>query len=418
VNTADVTPGTRASEADDGAELAREIGALVREWGLREVRPTVVERERREEFPRDLYRQMGELGFFGCCVPESLGGTGAGFRALAAVSENLAWVYPPLSASMNLQAATVPLTIANWGSAEQQQAWVPGLVSGELLGCNAMTEPDGGSDFLGAMRTRAVRDGDHYVLNGAKMWITNANVADVAVVYAKTDPAAGHRGVTAFVVPTSTPGFEATRVPCRGLGKLMPTNEVSLVDVRVPSSALLGDEGQGFVVAMNAMDYGRLTVAARSVGLAQACLDAALAYADERTAFGEKIGAFQMVKKQLADMVAEVSAARALVAIAAQRYDTGDLATRESSVAKYYAGEVCNRAAQATAEIFGGAAFMDELPIGLYLNFAKLWQTGEGSANIQAVLIADDALGWKRMDRHRTVLKDLQDTRRDMEVAR
>ena len=237
------------------------------------------------------------------------------------------------------------------------------------------------------------------------MWITNANVADVAIVYAKTDPAAGHRGVTAFVVPTHTPGFEATRVPCRGLGKLMPTNSVSLVDVRVPAANVLGEEGQGFVVAMNAMDYGRLTVAARSVGLAQACLDAALEYADQREAFGEKIGSFQMVKKQLADMTCEVAAARGLVRAAAAKYDTGDLATRESSIAKYFAGEVCNRAAQATAEIFGGAAFSDDLPIGLYLNYAKLWQTGEGSANIQALLIADDALGWRRMDRHRTVLR-------------
>jgi glutaryl-CoA dehydrogenase (non-decarboxylating) len=394
-----------ASQPDqERREVATDLGRLVRDWGVREVRPTVAEREAAGEFPRDLYDQMGRLGFFGCCFPESLGGTGAGFRALAAVSENLAWVYPPLSASMNLQAATVPLTIANWGTPELVAAWVPGLISGALLGCNAMTEPDGGSDFLGAMRTRAVRDGDDYVLNGAKMWITNANVADVAIVYAKTDPAAGHRGVSAFVVPTSSPGFEATRVPCRGLGKLMPTNAVSLTDVRVPAGSLLGAEGQGFVVAMNAMDYGRLTVASRSVGLAQACLDAALSYADQRTAFGEKIGGFQMVKKQLADMTAEVAAARALVSIAAERYDSGDLATRESSIAKYYAGEACNRAAQATAEIFGGAAFSDDLPIGLYLNYAKLWQTGEGSANIQAVLIADDALGWKKMDRHRTVL--------------
>ena len=218
---------------------------------------------------------------------------------------------------MNLQAATVPLTIANWGTPELVERYVPGLVSAELLGCNAMTEPDGGSDFLGAMRTRAVRDGDDYVINGAKMWITNANVADVAVVYAKTDPDAGHKGVTAFLVPTATPGFEATRVPCRVLGKLMPTNSVALTDVRVPASHVLGAEGQGFAVAMNAMDYGRLSVAARSVGLAQACLDAALDYADQRVAFGQKIGEFQMVKKQLADMTAEVAAARALVDAAA-----------------------------------------------------------------------------------------------------
>jgi glutaryl-CoA dehydrogenase (non-decarboxylating) len=386
-------------------ETVEALARLVREWGRERVRPFVQEREAAGEFPRDLYAEMGELGFFGCVFDESLGGTDVGFAALAAVAEQLAWVYPPLSAAMNLQAATVPLTIANWGDADVIARWVPDLVAGRALGCNAMTEPAGGSDFLGSMRTRAVRDGSDWVLNGSKMWITNANVADVAVVYARTDPAAGHRGVTAFVVPTHTPGFEATRVPCRGLGKLMPTNSVSLVDVRVPAGNVLGEEGQGFVVAMNALDYGRLSVAARSVGLAQACLDAALEYADQREAFGEKIGSFQMVKKQLADMTCEVTAARGLVRAAAAKYDTGDLATRESSIAKYFAGEVCNRAAQATADSFGGAAFSDDLPIGLYLNYAKLWQTGEGSANIQALLIADDALGWRRMDRHRTVLR-------------
>ena len=389
----------------DDDETVEALARLVREWGRERVRPFVQEREAAGEFPRDLYAEMGELGFFGCVFDESLGGTDVGFAALAAVAEQLAWVYPPLSAAMNLQAATVPLTIANWGDPDVIARWVPDLVAGRGLGCNAMTEPAGGSDFLGSMRTRAVRDGSDWVLNGSKMWITNANVADVAVVYARTDPAAGHRGVTAFVVPTHTSGFEATRVPCRGLGKLMPTNSVSLVDVRVPAGNVLGEEGQGFVVAMNALDYGRLSVAARSVGLAQACLDAALEYADQREAFGEKIGSFQMVKKQLADMTCEVTAARGLVRAAAAKYDTGDLATRESSIAKYFAGEVCNRAAQATADIFGGAAFSDDLPIGLYLNYAKLWQTGEGSANIQALLIADDALGWRRMDRHRTVLR-------------
>ena len=389
----------------DDDETVEALARLVREWGRERVRPFVQEREAAGEFPRDLYAEMGELGFFGCVFDESLGGTDVGFAALAAVAEQLAWVYPPLSAAMNLQAATVPLTIANWGDPDVIARWVPDLVAGRGLGCNAMTEPAGGSDFLGSMRTRAVRDGSDWVLNGSKMWITNANVADVAVVYARTDPAAGHRGVTAFVVPTHTSGFEATRVPCRGLGKLMPTNSVSLVDVRVPAGHVLGEEGQGFVVAMNALDYGRLSVAARSVGLAQACLDAALEYADQREAFGEKIGSFQMVKKQLADMTCEVAAARGLVRAAAAKYDTGDLATRESSIAKYFAGEVCNRAAQATADIFGGAAFSDDLPIGLYLNYAKLWQTGEGSANIQALLIADDALGWRRMDRHSTVLR-------------
>lgn len=389
------------AQGEDILELRR----LVRTWGERTVRPRIRELEEAGEFPREIYRELGEMGVFGCCFPEELGGSGAGFAALAAVAEELAWVYPPLSAGMNLQAATVPLTIANWGSRELVERYVPALIAAEALGCNAMTEPGGGSDFLGAMRTRAVRDGDDYVLNGEKLWITNANVADVAIVYAKTDPGAGHRGVSAFVVPTHTPGFQVSRVPCRVLGNLMPTNAITLSDLRVPAANLLGEEGQGFVVAMTAMDFGRLSVAARSVGLATACLDAALAYADQREAFGQKIGEFQLIKKQLADMTCEVAAARGLVTAAAQRYEVGDIATRESSIAKYYAGEVCNRAAQATAEIFGGFAFSDELPISTYLNYAKLWQTGEGSANIQAVLIADDALGWKSMDRHRTVLR-------------
>jgi glutaryl-CoA dehydrogenase (non-decarboxylating) len=400
------TTGISANAAayEESSDPIPALRALVREFALKEIRPQFKALEAEGEFPRELYRQMGALGFFGCCFSESYGGTAAGFRALAAVAEELAWAYPPLSAAMNLQAATVPLTIANWGHHDLIDEYVPGLIAGEKLGANAMSEPDGGSDFLGAMRTRAVADGDDFVINGAKMWITNANVADVAIVYAKTDPNAAHKGVTAFVVPTNTPGFEVRRVPCRVLGKLMPTNSITFDDVRVPAHNILGSVGDGFKVAMNAMDYGRLSVAARSVGLAQACLDASVEYGNQREAFGQKIGSFQMIKKQIAEMAVEVTAARALVDIAGYRYDAGVTATRESTYAKFYAGEVCNRAAQATAEIFGGYAFSDELPISIYLNYAKLWQTGEGSANLQSILIADDALGWKKMDRHQTTV--------------
>ncbi len=372
----------------------------MREFGRNEIRPRVKDMELSGEFPRDIYRQLGELGAYGTMLPEEMGGSDMGFEALAVVAEELAYAYPPLSAGMNLQAATVPLTVWNWGTQDQIDRYVRQLISAEILGCNAMSEPDGGTDFLGAMRTVAVRDGDDYVISGTKMWITNANVADVALVYAKTDPKAKHKGVSAFLVPTDTPGFEARRVKCRVLGGLMPTNGLTFTDMRVPASSMLGAEGEGFKIAMTAMDYGRLTVAARSLGLARACLDAAVEYADLRTAFGEKIGSFQMIKHQIADMAVEVAAATELVYKAARLYDEGTIGTRESSIAKYYVGEVCNRAAQATAEIFGGYAFSDELPISIYLNFAKLWQTGEGSANLQRILIADDALGWKRMDRH------------------
>jgi glutaryl-CoA dehydrogenase (non-decarboxylating) len=394
----DARPVDTAGRAGD-----EEIAALrdmMRGFGRDRIRPRIRQLEEAGTFPRELYRELGALGAFGCIFPPELGGSGMGHAAFAIVCEELAFAYPPLSAAMNLQAATVPLTIRNFGTQAQIAATVPGLIAGDILGCNAMTEPDGGTDLLGAMRTVAVRDGDGYVINGSKMWITNANVADIALVYCKTDPAAGHRGVSAFLVDTSTPGFEARPVPCRTLGRLMPTNSVSFTDMRVPASALLGGEGQGFRIAMTAMDHGRLTVAARSLGLARACLDAAVEYADTRTAFGAKIGTFQMVKHQIADMVVEVAAAAELVASAARLYDAGVIATRESAIAKYFAGEACNRAAQAATEIFGGYAFSDELPISIYLNYAKLWQTGEGSANLQRVLIADDALGWKRMDRH------------------
>ena len=243
------------------------IRELVRDFGREQVRPRIAELEAAGEFPRELYRQMGELGFFGCVFPEEHGGTDIGFRALAVVAEELAYAYPPLSAGMNLQAATVPLTILRYGTPEQVKKYVPGLIAGELLGFNAMTEPDGGSDFLGAMRTRAERRGDGYVLNGAKMFITNANVADAGVVYAKTDPAAKHKGVTAFIVETGTPGLSVQRVPCTVLGALMPTTSLAFEDCEVGADQVLGREGEGFTVAMRAMDVGRLTVA---VALARA----------------------------------------------------------------------------------------------------------------------------------------------------
>lgn len=387
------------------AEELAALRSLLQKFCAENIRPRVRELEDAGEFPRELYKELGELGAFGCIFPEEFGGSNMGFEALALVAEELAYAYPPVSASMNLQAATVPLMIKNWGRPEQINKYVSGLISGTVLGSSALTEPDGGTDLMGAMRTTAKRDGADYIINGSKMWITNANVADVVIVYCKTDTEAKHKGVSAFLVDTTTPGFEANRVKCRVLGNLMPTNGLTFIDMRVPADCMLGNEGEGFKVAMNAMDYGRLVVAARSLGLARACLDASVEYADLREAFGEKIGSFQMIKHQIADMTTEVAAATELVYKAARMFDQGSAATREAAIAKYFAGEMCNRAAQATTEIFGGYAFSDELPISIYLNYAKLWQTGEGSANLQRILIADDALGWKSMDRHKQAPK-------------
>lgn len=387
-------PAVKADASDIAA-----LRDVVRAFGRDEIRPRVREMEATGTLPRDLYRRIGELGAFGCAFPQHLGGSDMGYEAMAVCAEELAYAYPPLSAGMNMQAATVPLTILNWGTEEQVQRHVPALISGQAIGFNAMSEPDGGTDFVGAMRTRAVRDGDDYVINGSKMWITNADVADVGILYCKTDPAAGHKGVSAFLIDSKTPGFQARRIKCSALGNLMTTNELSFTDMRVPASRMLGREGEGFRIAMSAMDYGRLVIAARSLGLARACLDASVDYADLRVTFGQKIGHYQMIKRLIADMVCDVAAAKGLVYGTARQYDLGMVSTRDSSVTKYFVGEVANRAAQSASEIFGGYAFSDELPISIYLNYAKMWQTGEGSANLQRILIADDALGWKPLDR-------------------
>lgn len=389
------TPHAPASSQD--IEALRDT---MRAFGKDEIRPRVRELEAAGGLPRELYRRIGELGAFGCAFPETVGGSAMGYEAMAACAEELAYAYPPLSAGMNMQGATVPLTILNRGTPQQVQRYVPGLIAGKLIGFNAMTEPDGGTDLVGAMRTRAVRDGDSYVITGSKMWITNADAADVGILYCKTDPSAGHKGVSAFLVERNTPGFEVRRLKCSVLGNLMTTNELTFTDMRVAASQMLGAEGEGFGIAMGSMDYGRLVIAARSLGLARACLDASVEYARVRTAFGQEIGRFQMIKKMIAEMVCDIEAAAGLVYSTARAFDAGRVSTRDSSVAKYFAGEAANRAAQAASEIFGGYAFSDELPISIYLNYAKLWQTGEGSANLQRVLIADDALGWKPLDRH------------------
>jgi alkylation response protein AidB-like acyl-CoA dehydrogenase len=212
------------------------IRRLVDEFGRNEIRPHIQELEERGEFPRDLYRRMGELGFFGCVFGEDVGGSDVGFEALAVVAEGIAHAYPPLSAGLNLQAATVPLTIQRWGTHGLVSRYVPGLIAGELLGYNAMSEPDGGTDFLGAMRTRATPTDGGYLINGSKMWITNANVADVGIVYAKTDPDTGHRGVTAFVVPTATEGFATSRLPSRSTTCSCPTTMSSARSAKGSSS--------------------------------------------------------------------------------------------------------------------------------------------------------------------------------------
>lgn len=373
---------------------------LIQKFAKSEIEPTIKEYERKKEFPRGLIKQMGEYGFFGACFPEKYGGSELGFVNLAIICEEVSKACPGLGYAFNMQAMTCPFTILNWGTEEQIEKYVPSLISAESIGMFALTEAGGGSDPAGSMKTTAKRVGDEYLINGSKTFITFANEADVGILFAKTDTAAGHRGISAFIIETNQPGFEAIPIEMSGLGYMVRSCDVFLEDVRIPKENLLGKEGEGFKIAMNALDYGRLTVPARLIGIAQGCLEQSLMYANERVVKSHRIGEYQMIQHLLADMVVSIEAGRLLVYKSAYLKDKGQSATRESSHSKYFASEIATKAAQSAFEIFGGYAVTDEYPILKYLNYANMLHTGEGSANVQRILIAEDALGWKDANRH------------------
>ncbi len=375
------------------------IREVARDFARRRIAPNVREWESTGHFPREVAAEMGELGFLGCCFPEEYGGSEAGFLSLVLVIEEIARVWQPAAGFFNPNGMTVPFTILNWGSEEQRRRWVEPLIKGRIVGSFGLTEPDGGSDALGSMRTRARRIDGGWVIDGTKMFNSLAHLADLDLVFARTSDD-GHHGISAFLVPLDTPGITAHPIPHSILGECMPTSEVSFAGVELPEEALLGEAGQGFQIAMNALDYGRLTVPARCVGIAQGCVDVSLEYAREREVFGNAIGTYQLIQSLIADMVVETDAARMLTYHSAWLKDCGKTATRESARSKYFAAEVAARVATRAFELFGGYAVADEYPVARMFTWAHLYRTGEGSANIQRMLVANDALGFKLADRH------------------
>lgn len=359
----------------------------------------IVPRSKNEAFDRELVRMMGDLGLFGCAFPEGMGGSAAGFLAHAVVCEMISTYDSGLRSLFNMQAMTVPYAIMEWGTPAARAKYVRPLVAGEKLGCACFSEPDAGSD-IAAIATRITDAGDHYLLNGQKTWISNGTVADFAVVYCTFDRSLRHKGLCAVVVETDQPGWHAREIPKLG-DKASPIAEIFLDDVVVPKENLLGAWGGGFTVAMTALDRGRISVSSGAVGLAQACLDASVRYANERVQFGKPIRDYQMVKQIIADMVTYTEAARFLVRRAAWLNDQGRPFTREIGIAKYFAGEAAVRNAGWAMEIHGGMGYSLELPVEKYYRDAKLYQVGEGTANIMRLLIADDALGVKRANRPR-----------------
>jgi len=377
------------------------IREAVQRFAHDKLRPHVKDWERDNVFPREVYTQMGEMGFMGATFPEEYGGSALGFLNFALIAEEISRVHEALGAAFNMNALTCPFTVLNWGTEEQRQQYIAPWIRGQKIGFFGLTEAGGGTDVLGGMRTQAKREGDYYMINGAKQFITLGTVADVGILFCKTDPEAGHRGVSCFLLETSQPGFSASLVRTRVLGECWPTSVLYLDNVKVPCKNLVGQEGQGFQIAMNALDYGRLTVAARCLGIAQAALDDMVEYARVRTAFGQAIGRFQQIQAHIANTKVELEAARLIVYRLGWMLDvSGTSQPSLSSQAKYFAAEVAYHAAERAIEVFGGYAVTDDFPADRHLNTAAFLRTGEGSANLLRVLIAGDVLEYRRADHY------------------
>ncbi|WP_189973690.1 acyl-CoA dehydrogenase family protein [Streptomyces avidinii] len=370
-------------------ELSEEqtaVRRLARDFTEREVVPYTAEWDRAESVDRAIVKKLGALGFLGLTVPEEYGGSGGDHLAYVLVTEELGRGDSAVRGIVSVSLGLVAKTIAAWGTEDQKHAWLPRLCSGDALGCFGLTEPGTGSD-AGSLTTRAVREGDAYVLDGSKMFITNGTWADVVLLFARTGDEPGHRGVSAFLVPTDTPGLTRREIH----GKLglrgQATAELVLDGVRVPASAMIGPEGKGFSVAMSALAKGRMSVAAGCVGIAQAALDAALSYAARREQFGKPIAHHQLVQELIADISVDVDAARLLTWRVADLIDRGQPFATESSTAKLFASEAAVRAASNALQVHGGYGYIDEYPAGKLLRDARVMTLYEGTSQIQKLLI-------------------------------
>ncbi|MEU2831545.1 acyl-CoA dehydrogenase family protein [Streptomyces lavendulae] len=370
-------------------ELSEEqeaVRRLARAFTDREIAPYAAEWDRAESVDRAIVKKLGDLGFLGLTVPEECGGSGGDHLSYALVTEELGRGDSAVRGIVSVSLGLVAKTVAAWGTEEQKREWLPRLCSGEALGCFGLTEPGTGSDAA-SLTTRAVREGDAYVISGSKMFITNGTWADVVLLFARTGGAPGHRGISAFLVPADAPGLTRREVH----GKLglrgQATAELALDGVRVPASAMLGLEGKGFSVAMSALAKGRMSVAAGCVGIAQAALDAAVSYAARREQFGKPIAHHQLVQELIADISVDVDAARLLTWRVADLIDRGQPFATEASTAKLFASEAAVRAAGNALQVHGGYGYIDEYPAGKLLRDARVMTLYEGTSQIQKLLI-------------------------------
>jgi butyryl-CoA dehydrogenase len=376
----------------DLTDEQRLIQETAREFADREIAPRARDNDRAGRFDRELASKIGEIGYLGAPVAEEYGGRGLDYVTYGLIVEQVGRADSSARTVVSVQTSLVCGSIERWGTEEQKREWLPRLCSGEALGCFALTEPDTGSDAA-SLRTRATRSDGGWVISGQKMFISLGNYAELALVFAQTDPEQGYRGLACFLVPTSDGGYHAQEIHGKLGLRASDTASISLEDVEVPDDAMLGEVGDGFKVAMSALDNGRYSVAAGCVGICEGCIDASVSYSTERKQFGVPVARFQLVQELIAEMVMKRDAARLLVRRAGILKDKGEPNTVETSIAKLYATEAAVECANAAIQVHGGSGYVDDHPVERYLRDARVTTLYEGTSQIQKLIIGRGATG-------------------------
>jgi len=368
------------------------VRETIRDFALAELAPGAAERDEEEIFPAEAIKKLGELGFMGINVPEELGGAGLDLVSYCIAIEELGRVDASAAIVVSIHNSLVAYPTELFSNDEQKERFLKPLAQGELLGAYSLTEPEAGSD-AGSMKTRAVRDGDHYVLNGSKIFTSTGDNCNLLLVFVVTDPEQGSRGISAIFVEKGTPGFIVGKHE-RKLGiRGCETVAISFEDCRVPAANLLGEEGMGFKIAMTALNCGRIGVASQALGIAQACLDESVKYSKERVQFGKPIAKFQAIQFKIARMATEIEAARLLLYSAAARKDRKEKYIKEAAMAKLYCSELAVRSALEAVQIHGGYGYIKEYPVERFLRDSKITTIYEGTNEIMHLVIADHVIG-------------------------
>lgn len=372
-------------------EITRQIGETTRDFALQHIKPYVMQWDETQAFPIEVFKKMGELGLMGVLVPEKYGGAGLGYHEYSTIIQEVAKVCGSVGLSLAAHNSLCTGHILAFGNEEQKQKYLPGLASAEYIGAWGLTEPGTGSD-AGNMKTTAVRDGDDWVLNGTKCWITHGISGNIAVVIARTGEPRAKNNATAFIVERGTPGFSGGKKENKLGMRASETAEMIFDNCRIPDANRMGNVGEGFKQSLKVLDGGRISIAALALGIAKGAYEAALKYSKEREQFDQPIANFQAISFKLADMATEIMAAELLVSQAADKKNKGLPMTKEAAMAKYYASEVAVRVSNDAVQIFGGYGYTKDFPVEKFYRDSKLCTIGEGTSEIQKIVIAREVL--------------------------